>query len=126
MTNFGGSATGWTMQNINLNFAEFNDITLTGTITSSGSALNLTGYTVNMYLKPLAGVVDTDGRVIKLSSGGGSPAITITNAAAGAISVFVANADVQDQTHTFYRIDAVDGSSHINTAIFGNITYTAL
>jgi hypothetical protein len=125
-TAFGGSATGWTMQNINLNFAEFNDITLTGTITNSGSALNLTGYTVNMYLKPSAGVVDTDGRVIKLSSGGGSPAITITNAASGAISILVANADVQNQNLLFYRIDAVDASSHINTAIYGNITYTAL
>jgi hypothetical protein len=125
-TAFGGSATGWTMQNINLNFAEFNDITLTGTITNSGSALNLTGYTVNMYLKPTAGVVDTDGRVIKLSSAGGSPAITITNAASGAISILVANADVQNQNLLFYRIDAVDASSHINTAIYGNITYTAL
>jgi hypothetical protein len=126
MVNYGGSATGWTMQNINLNFAEFNDITLTGTITNNGSALNLTGYTVNMYLKPTAGVVDTDGRVIKLSSGGGSPAITITSPTSGAISVFIANADLQDETHTFYRIDAVDASSHINTAMYGNITYTSL
>lgn len=123
---FGGGVTGWTMQNVNLNFAEFNDITLNVTITSNGSALNLTGYTVNMLLKPLAGVLDSDGRVLTLSSAGGSPAITITNAATGACTVAIPHADLQDETHTFYRIDAVDGSGNINTAIYGNITYTSL
>lgn len=123
---FGGGVTGWTMQNVNLNFAEFNDITLNVTITSNGSALNLTGYTVNMLLKPLAGVLDSDGRVLTLSSSGGSPAITITNAATGACTVAIPHTDLQDETHTFYRIDAVDGSGNINTAIYGNITYTSL
>jgi hypothetical protein len=114
------------MQNVNLNFAEFNDITLSVTITSNGSALNLTGYTVNMYLKPTSGIVDTDARNKKLSSGGGSPAITITSPSGGACTVAIPDADLQDQTLTFYRIDAVDGSGLINTAIYGNITYTAL
>jgi len=114
------------MQNVNLNFAEFNDITLNVTITSNGSALNLTGYTVNMLLKPLAGVIDSDGRVLTLSSAGGSPAIVITNAATGACTVSIPHSDLQDETHAFYRIDAVDGSGNINTAIFGNITYTSL
>jgi len=123
---FGGGVTGWTMQNVNLNFAEFNDITLNVTITSNGSALNLTGYTVNMLLKPLAGVLDSDGRVLTLSSAGGSPAITITNAGTGACTVAIPHSDLQDETHTFYRIDAVDGSGNINTAIYGNITYTSL
>lgn len=126
LTNYGGSAVGWTMQNVNLNFAEFNDITLSVSITSNGSPLNLTGYTVNMLLKPSAGIVDTDPRVITLSSSGGSPAITVTSAVNGQCTVAITHADVQDQTHAFYRIDAVDASGNINTAIYGNITYTAL
>jgi hypothetical protein len=125
-TAFGGGAVGWTMQEVDQNFPEFNDLTLNVALTSNGSALNLTGYTVKMLMKPNAGVLDSDGRNIILSSGGGSPAITITNAAGGLCNIAIANADVQDQTHTFYRIDAVDGSGHINTCIFGTITYTPL
>jgi hypothetical protein len=126
LTAFGGGVTGWSMQNVNLSFAEFNDITLNVTITSNGSALNLTGYTVNMLMKPAAGVADNDGRVITLSSSGGSPAITITNASAGAATVAISHADLQNETLLFYRIDAVDGSGNINTAIYGNLSYISL
>jgi len=126
LTNFGGGVIGWTMQNVNLNFAEFNDISLAVTITSNGSPLNLTGYTVKMLLKPSAGIVDSDGSVITLSSSGGSPAITITSAVNGQCTVAITHADLQNQTLGFYRIDAVDASANINTAIYGTITYTPL
>ena len=114
------------MQNVNVNFPEFNDITLSVTILSNGAALNLTGYTVQMLLKPSAGIVDTDKSVVTLSSTGPSPAITITSASTGQCSIAVPRADVQSQTLSFYRIDAVNGSGAINTAIYGNIAYTAL
>jgi hypothetical protein len=123
---FGGGLIGWSMEQINQTFGEFNDITLNATITSSGSPLNLTGYTVNMLLKTAAGVPDDDETVIVLSSTGGSPAITIVSASAGTIQVDIANADVQNQDLAFYRIDAVNTDSQKNTAIYGNITYIAL
>jgi hypothetical protein len=126
MVNYGGGAVGWTMQKVDQNFGEFNDITLNVSLTSNGSALNLTGYTVKMLMKPQAGVLDSDARNFILSSGGGTPAITIISAPAGTCNVAIANADVQDQTHTFYRIDAVDPSGNINTCIYGTITYTSL
>lgn len=125
MTDLGGGVTGWTMQNVNLTLGEFNDITLSVTITSSGSALDLTNYTVQMLLKTSAGVSDTDATTVTLSSTGASPAITITDAVNGACTVAIPRADM-DETLTFYRIDAVDGSGDINTAIYGNITYTSL
>ena len=57
---------------------------------------------------------------------GASPKITITNAASGQCTIVIPHADIQATTLTFYRIDAVDGSGNINTAIYGNITYTSL
>jgi hypothetical protein len=114
------------MQQVNLNFGEFNDISLNVAITSNGVALDLTGYTVNALLKTKAGIADSDPTTLTLSSAGGSPKITITNAAGGLCTVAIPHSDLQDQTHTFYRIDAVDPSSNINTAIYGNVTYIAL
>lgn len=126
MADLGGGAVGWTMQNVNLNFAEFNDITLSVTITSNGVALDLTDYTVNMLLKPVAGIVDGDPSVLLLSSGGESPAITVTDASAGECTVAIAKSNLQDSSLAFYRVDAVDGSGNINTAIYGGVSYTAL
>lgn len=119
MITLSGSATGWTMQNINLSLAEFNDIALSTTITSGGSALNLTGMTVKMLLKPTAGVVDTDPSVKSVTA-------TIVTPSAGLCTINIPHSDLQSQTLTFYRIDVIDGSGDINTAAYGTVTYTAL
>jgi len=119
MITFSGSATGWTMQNINLSLAEFNDIVLSTTVTTSGSALNLTGMTVKMLLKPTAGILDTDPSVKSVTA-------TIVTPSAGLCTISIPHSDLQSQALTFYRIDVIDGSGDINTAAYGTITYTAL
>jgi BppU N-terminal domain len=111
------------MQQIALTLAENNDETVNVAITSSGSPLNLTGATINMYLKTAAGT--PDGGATLLSSAGGSPAITITNPSGGLCTVAIPRADLTAETNTFYRIDVVFSGLQ-NTAIYGSITWITL
>jgi hypothetical protein len=121
--NYGGSTIGWTMQQASLSLAEFNDETLNIALTNNSSALNLTSATVNMLFKTAAGTPDDDALV--LSSAGGSPAITITNASGGLITVAIPNMDLQTETYQFYRIDVVFSGLQ-NTALYGPITWITL
>lgn len=121
--NYLGSILGWTMQQVNLALAEFNDETLNIALTSSGVALNLTGATVNMLFKTAAGTPDSGALI--LSSAGGSPAITITSPSGGLITVTIPNADLQTEQYSFYRIDVVVSSLQ-NTALYGPVTWTSL
>lgn len=123
VTTYDGSLVGWTMQQIALTLAENNDESVNVAITQNGSALNLTSATVNMYLKTAAGTAD--GSALLLSSAGGSPAITITNAGLGLCTVAIPRADLTAETNTFYRIDVVFSGLQ-NTAIYGNITWITL
>lgn len=120
---YGGSTIGWTMQQATLALAEFNDETLDIALTSSSSALDLTSATVNMLLKTAAGTPDNE--ALTLSSAGGSPAITITNAPGGLITVAIPNMDLQAEIYSFYRIDVVFSGLQ-NTALYGPITWTSL
>ena len=117
------SLIGWTMQQVALTLAENNDETVNVAITQNGSALSLTGATVNMYLKTAAGT--PDGSALVLSSAGGSPAITITNSSGGLCSVAIPKADLTAETNTFYRIDVVFSGLQ-NTCVYGNITWITL
>jgi hypothetical protein len=119
----GGTATGWTMQQVSIQLAENNDETVDFALTSGGSALNLTGATVNMYLKTAAGT--PDGSALVLSSAGGSPAITVTNAAGGLIAVAIPHADLAAETYTFYRVDVVFSGLQ-NTCVYGPVTWVTL
>lgn len=123
LTDYEAATQGWTMQQVALTLAENNDETVSVALTQNGTALNLTGATVNMYLKTAAGT--PDGSALVLSSGGGSPAITITNAAGGLCSVAIPKADLTSETYTFYRIDVVFSGLQ-NTAIYGGITWITL
>jgi hypothetical protein len=118
-----GSLTGWTMQQVALTLAENNDESVNVTLTQNGSALNLTSATVNMYLKTAAGT--PDGSATLLSSAGGSPAITITNASGGLCTVAIPRSDLGSEAFTFYRIDVVFSGLQ-NTAIYGSITWITL
>lgn len=123
LADLGGGLTGWTMQQLPLALSEFNDETIAVAITNNGSPYNLTSATVNMLFKTQAGTPDANALI--LSSGGGSPAITITNASAGQCSVAIPRADLSAETYNFYRIDVVVSSLQ-NTAIFGSISWTSL
>jgi len=111
------------MQTAALTLAENNDETVSVAITQNGSPLNLTGATVNMYLKTAAGTAD--GSALLLSSAGGSPAITITSPTGGLCSVAIPRADLYPETYTFYRIDVVFSGLQ-NTVVYGAITWITL
>lgn len=115
--------TGWTMQQVALTLAENNDESVAVAITQNGVALSLAGATVNMYLKTAAGT--PDGSALLLSSAGGSPAITITNASGGLCTVAIPRADLYPETYAFYRIDVVFAGLQ-NTCAYGTITWITL
>jgi len=123
LANYGAALIGWTMQTAALTLAENNDETVSVAITQNGSPLNLTGATVNMYLKTAAGTAD--GSALLLSSAGGSPAITITSPTGGLCSVAIPRADLYPETYTFYRIDVVFSGLQ-NTVVYGAITWITL
>lgn len=120
---YGGSMTGWTMQQATLALAEFNDETLNISLTSNSSALDLTDATVNMLFKTAAGTPDD--LALTLSSAGGSPAITIVSPTGGTISVAIPNGDLQTEQYSFFRIDVVFSGLQ-NTALYGPVTWTTL
>lgn len=123
VTTYDATLVGWTMQVVSLTLAENNDESVNVAITQNGSALNLTSATINMYLKTAAGTAD--GSALLLSSAGGSPAITITNAAGGLCTVAIPRADLTAETNNFYRIDVVFSGLQ-NTAIYGPIVWITL
>jgi len=119
----GGSLIGWTMQTAPLNLLEFNDVTIDIAVTQNGSPYNLTGVTVNLLFKTAAGTPDANALVF--SSGGGSPAITITNAAGGLAVATIPNTDLDNEVYFFYRLDVVNAGL-TNTCLSGPITWTSL
>lgn len=125
-TDLSGSVQEWTMQVQNLSLAEFNDETIDLTITANGVAMNLTGYTVNVYLKTKAGVSDTDPSTLKLSSAGTNPAVVITSATTGAVQVSIPNADLASTGSTFWRCEVVDSTGKQNTVFYGAVAITQL
>ena len=119
----GGSLIGWTMQQVNLTLAENNDESVNFAVTSNSSALDISTATINVYFKTAAGT--TDGAALMFSSGGGSPAITITNGPGGLCTLAIPHSDLYPETYTFYRLDVVFSGLQ-NTAIYGNITWITL
>jgi hypothetical protein len=116
---------GWSMIEVDITLSEFNDETLNLSLTSGGSALNLTSYSLEMYLKPSSGIPDTSSGVVKLSTGTGE--LTVTNAAGGLMTAAISHANTGSvSAFTFYRVDIVDGTGKRNTAVFGKVSITAL
>jgi hypothetical protein len=121
---YNGSVVGWTMQEIDITLAEFNDETLDLTLTAAGGgALNITGYEIDMFLKTVAG--SPDGDAVKLSTVTGE--ITITNPTGGLATAAIPAVDLgATASYGFYRVDAVDTGGYRNTAIFGKVSITPL
>jgi hypothetical protein len=123
--NLGGTEGQWAMQEIDITLNEFNDMTLTALLTSSGSPVNITTAEIDMFLKTQAGVADGDASTVKLSTTTGE--ITITNGAGGAITVVIPDTDNNSLEFGFYRIDIVTASGTLrNTALFGKVTIIPL
>jgi hypothetical protein len=114
---------GWTMLTAPLTLSEFNDVTIDIAVTQNGSPYNLTGVTVNLLFKSQAGT--PDGSALIFSSGGGSPAITITNAVGGLAVAVIPNTDLDAEIYFFYRLDVVNAGL-TNTCLYGPITWISL
>jgi hypothetical protein len=124
----GATLEGWTMQQQDITVGQYNDETFALTLTNGTGAtpppLNLTGLTLEAYLKPSATSIDTDAGVIKLSTATGE--ITITNATGGLANMAIPSADLQQTgVITFWRLDAV-ASGKRNTIMYGAIHMTDL
>lgn len=91
---------------------------------SAGTVLDLTGKTVEAYLKVSAATADNDGSTWKGVSTGGSPAITVINAAAGQVSILVPSMNITTAMK-WWRLDVLSGSLR-KTALFGVITVVDL
>jgi hypothetical protein len=123
LADLGATLTGWTMQTAPLNLNEFNDVSINIAVTNNGSPYNLTGVTLNLLLKTKAGTADANALIF--SSSGGSPAITVTNAASGLATALIPATDLSAETYFFYRLDVV-ASGLTNTCLYGPITWTTL
>jgi hypothetical protein len=79
----------------------------------TGLPFNLTGTTVEFWIKPDATVPDTDPSVVKLSTSTGE--VTLTDAAGGVATVAV---PAQSAGTSWRRLDVVSGGSR-KTAVYG-------
>lgn len=102
-------------QRTDLTLIEGNTETVRETVTDddTGTAFDLTGRTVEFYVKANATVSDTDPSVVKLSTATGE--ITITDAINGVCEVTV---PAQQPGSWWRRLDVVDGTDR-KTAIYG-------
>lgn len=98
-----------------LTLVEGNTETVEETVTDddTGQPFNLTGKTVEFYIKANATVPDTDPSVVKLSTATGE--VTVTDAAGGVATVAV---PAQAAGTAWHRLDVVSGGSR-KTAVYG-------
>lgn len=109
--------------NVPLSLNENNDediaLTITTNVPTAGTALNLTGDTLEVYLKTGASTADTDPSTFKGSTGTGE--IVVTSAIGGLATVSLPHAAVLT-TVKFWRVDVINGSGLRKTAVFGAVT----
>jgi hypothetical protein len=125
------SVVGWTMQQQDITIGQYNDETLALTITIANPSpppatlpKDITGLTLEIYLKPTAAALDTDPGVFKLSTATGE--IVITNPTGGLATATIAAADITlTTTPAFWRLDILTAGKR-NTALFGAVHITDL
>lgn len=113
-----------TQQAITLN--ENNDenviVTITTNQPSVGTALDLTGKSIEAYLKAGAATPDTDGSTWKGSTTLGT---VVVNDAAGGVAELLIPAASITTSMTWWRVDVI-ASGKRKTAVFGPVTVTDL
>jgi hypothetical protein len=113
-------------EKVDLTLNENNDEEILATLVTNqpapDTALNLTGKTLEAFLKASAATSDADGSTWKGTSGGGQ--ITVTNAANGAITVAVP-ASAITTSMKWWRVDVLSGALR-KTALYGDVTVTDL
>jgi hypothetical protein len=91
-------------------------------VTYQGAPLNLTGYTLTLYLKANRYQANS-AAVATYTIGSG---LTITNAANGQFTLDIPKAQLPIPAAQWYRCDVIDGSGNVTTALFGNVTVQAV
>lgn len=91
----------------------------------AGTKLDLTGVTVEAFLKTSAATADDDPTTWQGTTDGESPAIVVTDAVNGALTVSVPASAVTTAKH-WWRVDVIDSDSKRKTAVFGAVTVTDL
>lgn len=98
-----------------------NDVTFTLDLTYNGAPFNPTGYTLTLYLK--ASETTPDGSAVTFTVGSG---LTIVSAPLGHIQWALPHSNTGTAGNQWWRIDAVDGSTHRTTLMMGNLNVQAV
>lgn len=107
---------------LNENNDEAIKVVITTNVPVGGTTLDITGMSLEAFLKPTASTADTDAAVWKGTSGGGQ--ITITDAPNGKATVSVP-ASAVTLTQTWWRCDVVSGGLR-KTAVYGQLSVVNL
>lgn len=107
---------------LNEDNAEDIQVSISTNVPSDGTALDLTGLTVESYLKTAATSADTDSSTWKGSTATGE--ITVTNAPNGELTVSIPGAAVAT-AKGWWRVDIL-ASGKRKTAVYGTVTVIAM
>lgn len=130
---FGGSAVndqaanygGWNDQNMataqNLVALQNNDSTFNLTLTQSNKPLNLTGLTINLYVKATETTPDASATVYTVGEG-----ITVTTSLAGGISWVLPHTAATIAGQSWWRVDVTDIHGNNGTCIYGDLYIVAV
>lgn len=114
-------------QKLAITLNENNDENVNCSITtnqpSAGTVLDLTGMTVEAYLKSSKSTLDTDASVWKGSTA--TSGVSINSAAAGTIIVSIP-ATAIDTSKGWWRVDVISASGKRKTALYGAVTVNDL
>lgn len=110
-----------TTTNNNVTFWERNDEEVTLTITRGGSVWDLTGATVEVYIKASVDTPDAEGLLLSSTVPG---EVDVTDAANGVAKLSVTSANNAAPGSRVWKVDVVDSNSKRKTAGTGSITTT--
>lgn len=100
------------MSQLDIQVYEGNDPSLLFTIKANGAAIDLTGATVEFYIKENTSKSDTDPSTVKLSTTGGQITI-LSPATAGQCRVDVTSANLGGLKQQVYRLDVIKSSRRL-------------
>jgi hypothetical protein len=93
-----------------------NDTTFALQITQSGNPMNLTGYTLRLYVKASQQALDSSATVYAIGSG-----LTLTEISGGEFTFVLPRTAATVPGTYWWRIDIVDGNGNVGTALYGNL-----
>lgn len=108
---------------LNENNDEKVNFALTTNVPTTNTVLDLTGMSLEMYLKPNKGTADTAGGVWKGTSAGGD--LVVTDAANGLCYAVIPAASVTT-TQGWYRVDVISSGGKRKTSVYGVVTVNDL